>query len=873
MRTTIFGLVLIIAGQTMAATPEQAPRQIVPAVASTQGFGGSYWQTDLVIHNPSERVAILHLYFLPSGFNGVGTEPEVVELGSPLEPNQTMVLTDVVGTHFSDFTNGALKILAREPGVPVLSLVPIVVNSRTWTPQGEGGSFGQGIPGVAWKYNGSLSIEERRIPDLESSDSFRTNLGIVNPTGSVEETFSVAILNASGESMGTRYYRLGPGAHIQRNDVLSEFGLEGGGYTAIVTLTRWEEVETKTTLPIEPPNLPDFVVYGSKVDQVSNDPTYLEAQTRTTQSGHPKHRVIPAAAKTDGADGSEWRTDVAIHSAGDGGVSALLVELVPTGGMGIGTGSPDRMVTTIRGGETKTLEDIIGTGFPDHEVASLVVQALGGGVGNLDLRVLSRTWTPTAGGEGTMGQGIPGVPRRSVADPVVIPGLEESIAFRSNVGLVNLSRNLRKEFRIEVFDPDGVLVGHVDAVLEPWSHIQLNSVLADIGAEGAGFTAVVTLTSTENLMIVPSESWDPIFMAYGSTIDRGTNDPTFIDGVRLTPEPPAGEGEWFDFSTDEPWYRCPEEPFPAEATVVRAFDQDLHWFGSENHRSIVREVDFPGGWPGAAWNQVGLKLELECPENGLCDHWDRTGSLQLVLNPDDPQDDWEYIEIMRHITPYRVGMCQYVDITPLAHLLTGRQTLVSWIDTWVGPGHSDGEGWRITFDFVFYPGYERQAEQVVNIWGRRNIEVGNLDPDRTVDAQTEPVDVAIPADATRVEARLITTGHSFGNSENCAEFCEMRQDLYLDGERRSVLPWRTDCEHNPVSNQAGTWRYDRNGWCPGAITIGQTIDITDMVTPGETSVLDFDIRMADGTEYENTNPGGGLTPFEWVSLQLYIYRD
>jgi hypothetical protein len=268
-----------------------------------------------------------------------------------------------------------------------------------------------------------------------------------------------------------------------------------------------------------------------------------------------------------------------------------------------------------------------------------------------------------------------------------------------------------------------------------------------------------------------------------------------------------------------------------------------------------------------------LRLDLECPENGLCDHWDRTGSLQLVLNPDDPEDEWEYLEIMRHITPYRVGMCEYVDITPLAPLLAGRQTLVSWIDTWVGPGHSDGEGWRITWDFVFYPGNDRTPDEVVNIWGRRNIEVGNLDPDRTVDAQTEPVDVPIPEDATRVEARLITTGHSFGNSENCAEFCVMRQDLYLDDERRSVLPWRTDCEHNPVANQQGTWRYDRNGWCPGAITIGQTIDVTDMVTPGETAVLDFDIRMADGSEYENTNPGGGLTPIEWVSLQLYIYRD
>ena len=63
-------------------------------------------------------------------------------------------------------------------------------------------------------------------------------------------------------------------------------------------------------------------------------------------------------------------------------------------------------------------------------------------------------------------------------------------------------------------------------------------------------------------------------------------------------------------------------------------------------------------------------------------------------------------------------MCQFVDVTPLAHLLVGRQKLVSWIDTWVGPGHSDGEGWRIavesrpgegaSFKLSFLPGDDPQ---------------------------------------------------------------------------------------------------------------------------------------------------------------------
>ena len=858
MRSTIFGLVLIIASQLTAATPEQSHRQLIPAVASTEGVGGSYWRTDVVVHNPSDRiVTLISMAFLPTGNTGGGWPG--IDYTLPLEPQQTFEFPDVVGRYFGGFKTGALVVEASDAdGAPV----PIVVSSRTWT-GGWGHTFGQGIPAVAWNQDGDLDEPERRVLGLESSADFRSNLGIVNPTG-LEQTFMVKILDASGAEAGRKYYRLGSMAHMQRNDFLAELGLSGEGYTAVIRRTGWDETGGA------PGERPDFVVYGSKVDQRSNDPTYLEAQSETTQSGLPKHRVIPAAANTPGADGSLWRTDVTVHSVAEGGVTALIVELVPTGATGIGGGNPERMVTTIRAGETKSLDDIIGTSFSDHDVAALVVQGLAGGAGNTDLRVLSRTWTPTGDGEATMGQGIPGIPRRSYAEPVVITGLEESTGFRSNLGLVNLSRNIRKTLEVKIYDPTGAEKGFLTVIMEPWSHQQFDSILGHVLAEGPGHTAVVTLIDSENLMLNPSESWEPIFLAYGSRIDRMTNDPTFIEGVRLTPEPAGGQGDYVDFTTDEPWYRCPSEPFPEADTVIRAFDRDLHWFGSENHRSITREVDFP---PAGSWNQVGLKLELECPENGLCDHWDRTGSLQLVLNPDDPQEDWEYLEIMRHITPYRVGMCQYVDITGLAHLLVGRQTLVSWIDTWVGPGHSDGEGWRISFDFVFYGGRARTADEVVNIWGRRNITVGNIDPEHNVDSQIDPVDVEIPVDATRVEARLITTGHSFGNSENCAEFCVMRQDLYLDGERRSVLPWRTDCEHNPVANQQGTWRYDRNGWCPGAITIGQTIDITDMVTPGETAVLDFDIRMQDGSEYENTNPGGGATPLEYVSLQLYIYRE
>ena len=324
---------------------------------------------------------------------------------------------------------------------------------------------------------------------------------------------------------------------------------------------------------------------------------------------------------------------------------------------------------------------------------------------------------------------------------------------------------------------------------------------------------------------------------------------------------------WVEFEDEAPWYTCPDEAVAEEATVVRVFDQAYQWFGDENHRTVQSTVDLPEG----DWSQVGLRLELECPDEGSCDHWDRWGSVGLVLNPGDPEEDWEKLELARHVTPYRLGMCQFIDVTPVAALLTGTQTLTSFIDTWVGPGHSDGAGWYVTVDLVYYPGPGGQADEVANIWGTKNITVGEIEDDVDVDAQVDPVTVAMPADATRVEAHLTTTGHSFGNAFNCAEFCELRQDVIVNGTVFSVNPWRDDCAENPVSPQFGTWEHDRNGWCPGAIAVGQRIDVTEAIEIGGDNVFDFDIRLTSGAEYNNTTPVD-LLPYEIVALRVYVYR-
>jgi hypothetical protein len=324
--------------------------------------------------------------------------------------------------------------------------------------------------------------------------------------------------------------------------------------------------------------------------------------------------------------------------------------------------------------------------------------------------------------------------------------------------------------------------------------------------------------------------------------------------------------EFYDFEAEEPWYQAEDLSYADGTTVVTAFDQADQYFGSDNFRTIESVVEFP---EEGDWAQIGMFFRLECPESGLCDHWDRTGSIQLVKNAG--TDDAESIEILRHITPYKIEMSNYVDVTELAPLLKGTQTLTSFIDTWVGPGHAQGEGWRVTARFVFYPGPPAGPDELINVWGKRSITVGQTAEGETVDDQIDPVSFNIPSDATRVVAHLTTTGHSFGNTSNCAEFCEIRHNVIINEEVYSTNPWRGDCDVNPVSPQYGTWEYGRNGWCPGAVSVGHQIDITDAVEIGADNVLDFDILRAGGSEYVNNSPVDQL-PTTATSLKLYVYK-
>ncbi|PLX10503.1 MAG: hypothetical protein C0594_04870, partial [Marinilabiliales bacterium] len=140
-------------------------------------------------------------------------------------------------------------------------------------------------------------------------------------------------------------------------------------------------------------------------------------------------------------------------------------------------------------------------------------------------------------------------------------------------------------------------------------------------------------------------------------------------------------------------------------------------------------------------------------------------------------------------------------------------------------------------------------------WGHANI---------ADDVSLPAVDVQLNDEASMYTIRTRTTGHWFGEGENCAEFCPKYHNLKINGVQQfEWLNWK-ECSNNPVFPQGGTWIYDRAGWCPGTFADTYNHDITPFVESGETVSIDY------GMEAYPSNGGEGNYR---ITVQLISYGD
>ena len=221
--------------------------------------------------------------------------------------------------------------------------------------------------------------------------------------------------------------------------------------------------------------------------------------------------------------------------------------------------------------------------------------------------------------------------------------------------------------------------------------------------------------------------------------------------------------------------------------------------------------------PGGLFSKITLHLDLTCPAAG-CDPYDRIARI-LVAVPG--ADQGSFFEIGRYITPFGVKGKWDIDVTDLAPILTGGpKNFRSYLETYA----QNGQGWIVTASLIYVGGIPDPEPISVAPLPWDSLPVGDP-PSQPIDKSLPPQTISFAVPPSRVRVRLLVTGHGQGNSDNCAEFCDLTHSVLVNGapiDSRSL--WRDDCDQNPI-HQKGSWQYPREGWCPGSAVNPWNVDI------------------------------------------------
>jgi hypothetical protein len=242
-------LVLPVQAQRIAAQ-----HYVVPGVAELDNGPSSNFHTDMRIYNAGTTSITASLdYFPQTGDSTPRPASKIIEL----LPGQVKSLNNILPNLWQlTRTGGAVAIDA--PGTSSL-----VVTARTYSRDSDGGTYGQFIPGVTALEGVGSGERALEVLQLEQSDQYRTNLGLVEVTG---HPVTVEVLGQTGTKITARTeFQLNGNEFRQVGRVFEQLGFSGASYTGRVSV----RVIGGTGR---------VAAYGSVVDNKTIDPTYVPAQ-------------------------------------------------------------------------------------------------------------------------------------------------------------------------------------------------------------------------------------------------------------------------------------------------------------------------------------------------------------------------------------------------------------------------------------------------------------------------------------------------------------------------------------------------------------------------------------------------------------------
>jgi hypothetical protein len=260
------------------------------------------------------------------------------------------------------------------------------------------------------------------------------------------------------------------------------------------------------------------------------------------------------------------------------------------------------------------------------------------------------------------------------------------------------------------------------------------------------------------------------------------------------------------------------------------------WTGEVIAEYADMEAALPSAAEMAGFDTFEIDVDMRCPdpeaaEFANCGAWDYIAAFYVQ------EADESWTELGRFITSYHRETRWVLDATPMmAHLLDGGTRNFRW--SWAPSWNTQPTETRINLRFSNQgKGFAPRAVTKVATGGSFG---------SAYNVGREPVDVPVSAAAKHVELWAVTTGHGAGTN-SCAEFCNSEHEFTIEGtsfsqefpEASTAEGCISQIEDQMVPNQGGTWWYGRGGWCPGQQVEPYQVDLTSLVTPGDSATVAY----------------------------------
>ena len=213
--------------------------------------GAAHWKSDVRIFNSGTSSAPVTL-----SYYALGNAANPVTATKTIAPNSVLAIDDLIASTWPQLGSTTAGSLV----VGTASDSSLVATARTYT-QLSSGTYGQFIPGVTSAQGVGSGDQPLNVLQLESSSNYRTNIGLAETSGEPATAHVSLILPDSKFAISTD---IPLAAHEFKQFSLDSFGA-GTVYNARVSVSVTSGSGRVTA-------------YGSVIDQITQDPTYVPAQ-------------------------------------------------------------------------------------------------------------------------------------------------------------------------------------------------------------------------------------------------------------------------------------------------------------------------------------------------------------------------------------------------------------------------------------------------------------------------------------------------------------------------------------------------------------------------------------------------------------------